>query len=63
VITKLYADGCDPQHTAATAAWPAIRHLTVAQLRAAFGMDPAPVGLDASVADAYDGLTIRWQSA
>jgi dienelactone hydrolase len=63
VVTKLYADGCDPSHTAATAAWPAIRHLTIAQLRVALGMDPAPVALDPSVADAYDGLTVRYQSA
>ena len=63
VITKLYAAGCDPSLTPATAAWPAIRHLTIAQLRSAFGMDPAPVGLDPSVADAYEGLTVRYQSA
>jgi hypothetical protein len=27
------------------------------------GIDPAPVALDASVADAYPGLTVRYQSA
>jgi dienelactone hydrolase len=63
VIAHLTADGCSPSHTAATAAWPAIRHLTIAQLRSAFGIDPAPVALDASVADAYPGLTVRYQSA
>ena len=63
VIAHLTADGCAPSHTAATAAWPAIRHLTIAQLRAAFGIDPAPVALDASLADAYPGLTVRYQSA
>ena len=63
VIAHLTADGCAPSHTAATAAWPAIRHLTIAQLRSAFGIDPAPVALDASVADAYPGLTVRYQSA
>ena len=63
VILNLYADGCDPQYTPAPTAWPAIRHMTIAQLRAALGVDPAPVGLDASLADAYDGLTIRYQSA
>ena len=62
-ITQLYADGCDPKHTPATTAWPAIRHLTIAQLRAVFGIDPAPVALDASLADAYAGLTVRYQSA
>jgi hypothetical protein len=63
VITHLTADGCAPEPTPATAAWPAIRHLTIAQLRSAFGIDPAPVALDASLADAYPGLTIRYQSA
>jgi predicted dienelactone hydrolase len=63
VIARLYADGCDPKYTAAPTAWPAIQHLTIAQLRAALGVDPAPVGLDASLADAYDGLTIRYETA
>ena len=63
VISQVYGGGCDPSHTPAAAAWPAIRHLTIAQLRSAFGVDPAPVALDASVADAYDGLTVRFQSA
>jgi hypothetical protein len=63
VIAHLTADGCDPSHTLATTAWPAIRHLTIAQLRSGFGIDPAPVALDASLADAYPGLTVRYQSA
>jgi dienelactone hydrolase len=63
VIAHLTADGCAPTHTAATTAWPAVRHLTIAQLRAAFGIDPAPVALDGSLANAYPGLTVRYQSA
>jgi hypothetical protein len=63
VIAHLTADGCDSSHTAATTAWPAIRHLTIAQLRSGLGIDPAPVALDASLADAYPGLTVRYQSA
>jgi predicted dienelactone hydrolase len=63
VISRLYADGCDPKYTPAPTAWPAIQHLTIAQLRAALGIDPAPVGLDASLADAFDGLTIRYETA
>jgi dienelactone hydrolase len=63
VIVRLYADGCDPKYTAAPTAWPAIQHLTIAQLRAALGIDPSPVGLDPSLAEAYDGLTIRYESA
>jgi dienelactone hydrolase len=63
VILNLYADGCDPKYTPAPTAWPAIEHMTIAQLRAALGVDPAPVGLDASLADAYEGLTIRYEAA
>jgi dienelactone hydrolase len=63
VIVRMYADGCDPKYTPAPTAWPAIQHLTIAQLRAGLGIDPAPVGLDASLTDAYDGLTIRYQAA
>jgi len=62
VITRLYADGCDPKHTPATTAWPAIRHLTIAQLRSAFGVDAVPVGLDASIAHAYPGLTVTFRT-
>ncbi|HET9599989.1 MAG TPA: dienelactone hydrolase family protein [Acidimicrobiales bacterium] len=63
VVSGLYTEGCAPEHTPAQAAWPAIRHLTVAQLRAAFGIDPVPVGLDASVSDAYEGLSVRLETA
>jgi dienelactone hydrolase len=63
VIANLTADGCSPSHTPATTAWPAIRHMTIAQLRSAFGIDPTPVALDASLADAYPGLSVRYQSA
>jgi hypothetical protein len=61
VITHLIADGCDPKHTPATDAWPAIDHLVVAHLRSAFGIDAIPVGLDPSLADAYPGLSISYQ--
>ena len=63
VITHLVADGCDPKHTPATTAWPAIRHLVIAHLRSAFGVDATPVALDESVTDAYPGLTVRYQEA
>ena len=36
------ADGCSPSHTPAPTAWPAIRHLTIAQLRSGFGDRPGP---------------------
>ena len=42
VIAHLTADGCSPSHTPATTAWPAIRHLTIAQLRSALRHRPGP---------------------
>lgn len=63
IVVRLFADGCDPKYTAATDAWPAVSHLTVAQLRAAFGIDATPVGLDTSVETAYPPMAVRFQDA
>jgi predicted dienelactone hydrolase len=60
VVLRLFADGCDPQYTDATDAWPAIRHLVVAQVRTAMGADATPVGLDASVGTAYPPMAITY---
>lgn len=62
VVLRLYGDSCEPQYTPSTEAWPAIRHLTVAYLRAALGIDAAPVGLDDSLAGAYT-FPITWTEA
>jgi fermentation-respiration switch protein FrsA (DUF1100 family) len=60
VVLRLFADGCADQYTPAEDAWPAIRHLTVAMLRASMGIDPEPVGLDPSLDGAYDvGVAFR----
>jgi pimeloyl-ACP methyl ester carboxylesterase len=59
VVLRLYGDSCDPQYTASTDAWPAIRHLTTAHVRAALGIDAAPVGLDDSLAGAYP-FAVTW---
>jgi fermentation-respiration switch protein FrsA (DUF1100 family) len=42
----LAADGCQEGALPITAAWPAIRHITVAALRDALGIDASPIGLD-----------------
>jgi hypothetical protein len=62
-IAKLFADGCDAQHTPPEQAWPAIRHLTIAHLRAALGLDATPVGLDPTMAEAFPGLTVTYEEA
>jgi dienelactone hydrolase len=61
IVVGLFADGCDPKYTDATDAWPAIDHLTVAQVRYGLGIDQQPVGLDASVASAYPPMPIRFE--
>jgi dienelactone hydrolase len=59
VILRLFADGCAEQYTAAEDAWPVIRHLTIAHLRSALGIDAAPVGLDpVALAGAYPGVPV-----
>jgi fermentation-respiration switch protein FrsA (DUF1100 family) len=40
------ADGCQAGALPIDAAWPAIRHVTVAFARAALGLDASPIGLD-----------------
>jgi predicted dienelactone hydrolase len=61
LLVRLYADGCDPTHTPAQQAWPAIRHATIAELRSGLGIDPQPVGLDAALAAAYAPLNVVYQ--
>jgi dienelactone hydrolase len=45
-VLALAADGCQEGALPISAAWPAIRHVTVAALRAALGIDASPIGLD-----------------
>ncbi len=61
LLVRLYADGCDATHTPAQQAWPAIRHATIAELRSGLGIDPQPVGLDATLAAAYAPLNVVYQ--
>lgn len=62
VISRLFADGCDPKYTAATDARPAIDHLTTAQVRWGLGIDAATVGLDEAVETAYAPLVVRLET-
>lgn len=47
-------DGCEPDSLDTRAGWEVVQHFTVAQLRAALGVDRTPVGLDDAVAGAFD---------
>ena len=50
---KLGSDGCGPPDVAVRTVWPIIDHVVTAWLRNLFGLDPSPLGLDASVAGQY----------
>ncbi len=52
IILRLFADGCDPKYTTASAAWGPINALTTAQLRGALGLDDPPVEIDQADLDA-----------
>jgi hypothetical protein len=52
-IKRLGEDGCKPPNAPVTDVYPIIDHAVTAWLRELFGTDPAPVGLDASVASQY----------
>jgi predicted dienelactone hydrolase len=52
-LLALAENGCAPEDLAPEDAWAIAQHFTVAQLRAAFGIDEPPVGLGAGVADKF----------
>ncbi|HSL57108.1 MAG TPA: hypothetical protein VK866_04630 [Acidimicrobiales bacterium] len=58
-LLGLLADGCTEEFLPAQEAWPAIRHLVTAQVRAAWGVDPEPVGLDDATVASF-GPAITW---
>jgi len=51
------SDGCSPDETPPPKVWPAIDHFVTAHLRAVWGIDAEPVGLE-DVSE-FDGLTIE----
>ncbi len=63
-VGRLFNDGCDQAggYPAVKQVWEVPRHFVVAQLRSVFGIDPEPVGLGPSIADAFPPLTLDYQS-
>ncbi|HEX2577548.1 MAG TPA: dienelactone hydrolase family protein [Aquihabitans sp.] len=53
-FSRLASDGCEEGQLDPLEAFPAIDHLSVAFLRSTLGIDDEPVGLDPSVAEAFD---------
>jgi predicted dienelactone hydrolase len=59
IVAAVFADGCDPKHTAAQAVWPAIDELTTAHLEATLGVDKRALDFDgADLAAAFPALKI-----
>jgi len=58
-LLGLLADGCTEEFLPAAETWPAIRHLVTAHVRAAWGLDPEPVGMNAATVAAFDPA-ITW---
>ena len=59
IVAAVFADGCDPKHTAARAVWPALDELTTAHLEATLGVDKRALDFDdADLATAFPELHI-----
>ncbi len=57
IVAAVFADGCDPKHTAAQAVWPALDELTTAHLEATLGVDSRALDFtEADLAAAFPGL-------
>jgi hypothetical protein len=51
LLTTIGQDGCKPENLPLEQGWTAIDHYVTAQLRAVFGLDAKPVGLDQAACD------------
>jgi dienelactone hydrolase len=60
-LLALTQNGCYPDELDPRIAWKAIAHFTVAQLRAVFGIDPAPVGLGDAIAHAFPRVPLTYE--
>ena len=60
-LLELGRNGCEPSSLDTEQGWRVIQHFTVAELRAALGIDRLPVGLAPGVATAFPGITITYR--
>jgi predicted dienelactone hydrolase len=60
-LQRLASDGCQATAIPPPEVWPAIAHFTVANLRAIWGVDDPPIGLDA--VDAFGRVEITTESS
>ncbi len=61
-MLREYVDGCNQTATRAEVVWPAVRHITIAYLRAVLGVDTAPAGLGPALAT-YPTMAIDYQES
>ena len=59
-LARLGTDGCFKPAYRSTKVWPITRHFEVAQLRYAFGINKAPIGLGPSIVKAFAPVTVTY---
>ena len=59
-LVDLGENGCHPTDLAPETFQPIVQHFTVAELRAVFGLDPQPVGLDDAITTAFGDVPIEY---
>lgn len=62
-LLELGRNGCTDADLDVKTGWRVIQHFTVAEIRAVFGLDPAPVGLEAGITAGFPGVTIDYDVA
>lgn len=60
-LARLATDGCTTPATDPDPSWGPVKHAVTAQLRAAFGIDKKPVGLDQATMDRFAPVGVRIQ--
>jgi predicted dienelactone hydrolase len=57
----LLMNGCEPTASTPDEFWPVVQHFTVAEMRAALGLDASPVGLGDAVTGAFPSPSIEYE--
>jgi predicted dienelactone hydrolase len=60
-LASLASNGCAKANMPPAEFLPVVQHFTVAELRAALGIDPQPVGLGDGIIKAFPGVTMTYQ--
>jgi dienelactone hydrolase len=58
---QVLLNGCEETAASSHEVWPVVQHFTVAELRAAFGIDAEPVGLESGVARAFGEIDLTYE--